>query len=276
MYYYDYFPFSALGLISFVVIISGISVCAIGVHYVSLAIIFQKANVASWKSLIPFYNIYILFKLAWSAKAFIIYVIAFIGLFVGVLMAAPEILTEYSYNYIQLLTGEIITVVFLIVVLVWYILLSVKLSCAFTKNGGFAVGLILFPLVFRAILAFGHAEYVLNEKEIINTEKTGCIRFYSGDIKGASIIMEHNDTAIIGRDPEYASIIVDRNNPNSKISRIHCSVEYDGKKDVFYIVDLSSNGTYLEDGTKLQKSVKTAVKSGQGVKLPKDILFKVV
>lgn len=40
------------------------------------------------------------------------------------------------------------------------------LSIAFGKGAGFTVGLIFLPIIFYPILAFGDAEYVLNEDNI--------------------------------------------------------------------------------------------------------------
>ena len=44
--------------------------------------IFEKANEKGWKSLIPFYNIYLLYKIFWQTKYFILLlVVSFVCIF---------------------------------------------------------------------------------------------------------------------------------------------------------------------------------------------------
>ncbi|MGI5989404.1 MAG: DUF5684 domain-containing protein [Lachnospiraceae bacterium] len=86
--------------------------------------IFEKAGEAGWKSIIPFYNQYILFKIAWGSGWFFL------------LMLIP-----------------IVNVVIMIV-------LDVKLAKAFGQGTGFAIGLIFLPNIFQLILGFGNYTYV--------------------------------------------------------------------------------------------------------------------
>ena len=86
--------------------------------------LFEKAGEPGWKSLIPIYNIYILFKIA----------------------------DGQGWKFLLLLIP--------IVNIVISILLYVRLAYAFGKPGVFAVGLIFVPVIFEAILAFGDAEYI--------------------------------------------------------------------------------------------------------------------
>lgn len=105
------------------------------VFYVLLVIaqwkIFTKAGEAGWKSLIPIYNMVVLYKI--------------IGL-------SPWLLLIY-------LAG-IIPVVGYIATLVLSIISMVKLGQAFGKGAGFIVGLVFLTPIFQMILGFGSAEYV--------------------------------------------------------------------------------------------------------------------
>lgn len=104
--------------------------------------IFTKAGEKGWKSLIPIYNLVVLYKIA--------------GL-------SPWLLLIY-------LTA-IIPVVGYIAILVLSIVSMVKLGQAFGKSGGFIVGLILLGPIFQMILAFGSSEYVGNGKTpVANTD----------------------------------------------------------------------------------------------------------
>ena len=86
--------------------------------------IFEKAGEAGWKSIIPFYNQYILFKIAMgSGWFFLLLLIPFVNI-------------------------------------VMMIVLDVKLASAFGQGTGFAIGLIFLPNIFQLILGFGNYTYV--------------------------------------------------------------------------------------------------------------------
>ena len=98
--------------------------------------IFTKAGQAGWKSLIPIYNIVILFRIAGISPWWIL---AYLAAFIPV-------------------SGWLAS-------LALSIYLMINLAKAFGKEGGFAVGLILLNTIFMMILAFGDAEYQLDSKE---------------------------------------------------------------------------------------------------------------
>ncbi len=86
--------------------------------------IFTKAGEPGWAALIPFYNIYKLFKISMGNGWF------FLMLFLPL---------------INFIAG---------------ILLSINLARAFGKSGGYAVGLILLTPVFLILLGFSDAQYL--------------------------------------------------------------------------------------------------------------------
>lgn len=84
---------------------------------------FEKAGEAGWKSIIPFLNIYILFKITWgNGLLFLLMLIPFVNIVVA-------IITYY------------------------------KLAKAFGHGIGFTIGLLLIPWIFFLILGFGSDEY---------------------------------------------------------------------------------------------------------------------
>ncbi|WP_029695348.1 DUF5684 domain-containing protein [Lacrimispora indolis] len=106
--------------------------------------IFSKAGKPGWAALIPIYNIYISSDIAFGNISYfvavmILWVVSMIGGFAEV-------------GFLSSLAG--------LASLVLYIIYCVKISKAFGKGGGFAVGLVLLPLIFFPILAFGSAEYI--------------------------------------------------------------------------------------------------------------------
>jgi len=105
--------------------------------------IFSKAGKPGWASLIPFYNIYIMSDIAFENMNYFIavmvsWVVSFLGGFLDI-------------SILSSLAGLASFVI--------YIIYCVKLSKAFGRSGGFAVGLVLLPLIFFPILGLGSAEY---------------------------------------------------------------------------------------------------------------------
>lgn len=86
--------------------------------------IFSKAGQPGWASLIPIYNQYVMFDIAWGNG--LLFLLLFIPLAQFIVM----------------------------------IILYVKLSQAFGYGAGFAVGLIFLPIIFFPILAFGNSRYI--------------------------------------------------------------------------------------------------------------------
>ncbi len=101
--------------------------------------LFTKAGEKGWKSLIPVYNMVVLFKISGLSGWLVLGYLAAIIPVIGPLVALG--ITIY---------------------------LMINLAKAFGKGSGFAVGLIILNTIFIMILAFGNAEYQLNKKD--NTE----------------------------------------------------------------------------------------------------------
>ena len=89
----------------------------------SLWKIFTKAGQPGWASIIPIYNLIVLLKIAGKPLWFII---LFFIPFANIVAA---------------------------------ILVALAVAKNFGKSGGFVVGLILLPIIFYPILAFGDAKY---------------------------------------------------------------------------------------------------------------------
>ena len=96
--------------------------------------IFTKAGQEGWKSIIPLYNLYIQLQIAKQPTIWLLYfMIPFVNIYFGI---------KHVHG----------------------------LSKAFGKDVGFTVGLILLPIVFYPILAFGDAKYVYNENNSLINE----------------------------------------------------------------------------------------------------------
>lgn len=114
--------------------------------------IFKKANEKGWKSLIPFYNIYILYKIFWQIKYFIVLlIISFTCIF------------SIYYVYNQELF-ELLILILTSFLLYHHIIISIRISRSFQKNIFWSLGIIFFPYLFVVILGFSKAKYIKFEE----------------------------------------------------------------------------------------------------------------
>ncbi len=100
------------------------SLVVLVISIVAMWKLFEKAGEAGWKSIIPIYDVYILFKIAWGKG--ILFLLMFIP----------------------------------IVNIVIYIMLYWKLAKSFGQSTGMCVLMLFFPQIVMLILAFGSAEYI--------------------------------------------------------------------------------------------------------------------
>ena len=138
-----------------------LAICVLSI--VALWKIFVKAGEKGWKAIIPFYNVYILFKISWETKYFWTYLI--LSIVIGVLSGIGAFVAETS------VWGILITVaisVLSIALLCFSIILDIKLSKAFGHGVGFAIGLIFLSFIFELILAFDNSQYIGNQPDVNN------------------------------------------------------------------------------------------------------------
>lgn len=114
--------------------------------------IFEKANEKGWKSLIPVYNIYLLYKIFWKTKYFILLLI------ISFVCTVP---TYFIYN--QELY-ELLIFILMLNLLFHQIILSIRISRSFGKNIFWSLGIIFFPYIFIIILGFNKSKYIKFEE----------------------------------------------------------------------------------------------------------------
>lgn len=122
--------------------------------------IFKKAGEAGWKSLIPIYNIYILFKIS-GVRAWFWYDIVVTIICAIVAGCAGGI--EYDANLQMVGNPSMVAILALIFSVVFNCIVTIylyyRLAKAFKKGIGYMLGLIFFPNIFTLILGFGSAKY---------------------------------------------------------------------------------------------------------------------
>ncbi len=111
--------------------------------------IFTKAGEPGWKSIIPFYNTYIEYKISWKTSMF------WVVLIMSVLSSVIEALGGADPSTIIL----VVSLIPLIVATVIGCVDLYKLCVAFGHGIGYTIGLIFLEPIFRIILGFGKSEY---------------------------------------------------------------------------------------------------------------------
>ena len=136
--------------------------------------IFEKAGEKCWKSIIPFYNIYILYKISCddtkgSKKVIILFLLWFIVEIIG--YELHKIPNQYERSLADIVLFmpfmfflAIVGVPTIIFVSIFYIRLSINVAKAFGKRIDCAMGCLLFPIIFYPILGYGDAKYIWNKK----------------------------------------------------------------------------------------------------------------
>ena len=93
----------------------------------------------------------------------------------------------------------------------------------------------------------------------------GKLVFTSGSCAGYEVPVRSGARIVIGKDPSKCSIVIDKS--YSKVSRAHCSVEYDSMQDIYIVTDLSTNGTIVVGGAKLQSGSPSYLQRGTVINL---------
>ena len=100
----------------------------------------------------------------------------------------------------------------------------------------------------------------------MNQAKAGAIVFVKGKLLGAMIRIRSNQKIKLGRDGTKSDIVVN----DRAISRLHCSIMYNGETGEYFVCDYSLNGLYRENGKKLPKGKVVKLKMGDELCLGND------
>ena len=128
-------------------LVIGLAVCVLMI--IAMWKIFTKAGEKGWKSIIPIYNGYTIYKFSWKPLWF------WITLAIGILFNIIIRITGVESK-----VGLVFFAIFLIAEIVIAIISMYKLSKSFGHGVGFTIGLILLAPIFILILAFGSSQYI--------------------------------------------------------------------------------------------------------------------
>lgn len=112
--------------------------------------IFTKAGQAGWKSIIPIYGDYVSYKIAWQTSYF------WLSFILEVVVSCIDTFMNPTGENIACAAIVILINLVLAVISIMY---CVKLSRAFGRGIGFAIGLIFLQPIFLLILAFSDSQY---------------------------------------------------------------------------------------------------------------------
>ncbi len=115
---------------------------------------YRKFGEGGWKSIIPLYNSWIEYKHTWNPFVAILTWVLYI---VSSIMSSAA-MVSMAYGVISPLA--VVAMILGIIGWVIGIVGNYKLARAFGHGGGFTVGLVLLPGIFRIILGFGKSQYV--------------------------------------------------------------------------------------------------------------------
>lgn len=150
-----------------------ISIALLVLNIVALWMIFTKAGESGWKSLIPIYNCYVLFKIA-KNEGFIKYLISMI---IFTIIYSIELVlliclsvSPSSSSPVALIICSIICLVLFVYICILEFKMYADLAANFGKEKAFAWGLFWLRPIFMCILAFGKDNYIgtdeISEKSI--------------------------------------------------------------------------------------------------------------
>ncbi len=142
----DFLEFILAGLAVYVVISL--------VWYIIMVIanwrIFTKAGEAGWKSIIPFLNTYVLFKIAWKARMFWLMLVTLIA------GSFCTTMSQDQGNDTLAIIGAVLSLISCVI----GIIVAHKLSKSFGHGLGFTLGLLFLSPIFTLILGLGGSEYI--------------------------------------------------------------------------------------------------------------------
>lgn len=112
---------------------------------------FTKAGEPGWKSIIPFYNQYVMYKLTWKTSWF------WISLIVAVVYG---VFTSLNQNFPDVMLYAVLLLVFAIIILVISIISYHKISKSYGHGAGYTVGMLFLWPIFVLILGYGKSRYI--------------------------------------------------------------------------------------------------------------------
>lgn len=101
---------------------------------------------------------------------------------------------------------------------------------------------------------------IMIRKKKSNLITNGYIAGVLGQYSGQTIPIAHDEIIVLGRDPAFSHIVFEDN--YHKISRRHCSIQYNAHQRTYTLIDMSSNGVYSKKGKRYPQNQEVILPSG--------------
>ena len=92
----------------------------------------------------------------------------------------------------------------------------------------------------------------------MNQDDAGAIIGIKGYLIGKIIRLKPEQRVLLGRDASQCDVVLS----GDMVSRVHCSICYDGKKKTYIVNDLSTNGILVDRKYMLKKRQNTELPTG--------------
>ena len=127
--------------------------------------IFKKMGEPGWKAIIPFYNVYIIYKRCWKTSMFWVTIIIALG--AGILISAGGVtLTETGYDTSHITALGYVGAVVEFIAAVMGIMCEYFMYKSFGHGVGWLILSIFFPNIIALVLGFGSSQYIGNGSEM--------------------------------------------------------------------------------------------------------------
>ena len=104
---------------------------------------------------------------------------------------------------------------------------------------------------------------VLSKKPPMADIKNGTVACLKGCMQGAEFPMNDGEIIMLGRDSAVCNIIL----TDRDISRRHCTIQFDGRDNCYYVTDYSSLGVRLNGTMPLKKNAAVSCPRGSRIVL---------
>ncbi len=92
----------------------------------------------------------------------------------------------------------------------------------------------------------------------MNSEEKGAVIFTGGKLAGTIVRLKSGQKITLGRDVNKAEIVIEV----ETVSRVHCTIQYDGILNNYSVCDLSKNGVFFNNGERLEPGIEIQLEPG--------------
>ena len=137
------------------------------------------------------------------------------------------------------------------------------------REGYVSIGIGIYGFIICGIVLLVLSTFLfVNQGPCYELRDEGCVVGLTGEYTGARIPIGKTPV-VIGRDYHSCNVILQDN----QISRQHCSIVYDVFRKTYIVRDFSSNGTFLEDGSRLKPNQINELPPGTKIRVGDNSTF---